>query len=80
MNGLKIAPMKPVTTLVMMPSGPDGTNAVGGASACVVAADCGAVVAVWVVDDLDDACTGVVLVIADWVVTGVDRRVVLATI
>jgi hypothetical protein len=48
----------------------------------LVVVDCGAVSAAWVTDDLDDASVGVVLaaVSADRGLTGVDSRVVLATI
>ncbi len=82
MNGLTIAPMKPVTTLLMMSTGPAGASATGDEGACLVAVDCGAVALVSVADDLDNAATGVVLAVlsAGRVVLGEDRRVVLATI
>jgi hypothetical protein len=74
--------MKPVTTLLMMSTGPAGASATGDEGACLVAVDCGAVAVVWVADDLDNAATGVVLaaVGADRVVAEEDSRVVLATI
>ena len=78
MNGLKIAPMKLVTALVMTSNGPEGVSAAGGASACLV---CGVAAALWVADDLDDVSAGLVLAVVttDGPVAGVASRVVSTT-
>ena len=81
MNGLKIAPMKLVTALVMKPSGPVGAATAGGTSACLAVVDCGLAAGLGVSDDFDNVAAELELAVvsADRVVAGVDSRVASTT-